>query len=126
MYEAASKAQTLYLDSFNIKWSDDFRDQFIKANNNSIFCSSKSELVDLGSVLEKTALMLEKTNLDKTELQILLKHNWKKKCIKFQEKKPLQSYQIFLKNNLSEGAGLKTHLFFIREIFINILCKFRV
>jgi glycosyltransferase involved in cell wall biosynthesis len=126
MYEAASKAQTLYLDSFNMKWSDDFRDQFIKANNNSIFCSSKSELVELGTVLEKTALMLEKTNLDKTELQILLKHNWKKKCIKFQEKKPLQSYQIFLKNNLSEAAGIKTHLFFIRGIFINFLCKFRV
>jgi len=118
MNQAATKARHRYLDTLHVQWSDDTRDQMNKALEYYRTCSSQDELMKCGQMLENITTLFGNTDLDKAELNNLAKKTWKKLCTNFLKISPYRAYASFLKNTLSKNTGMKTHLFFMKRIFL--------
>ena len=118
MNQAAAKARYRYLDTLHVQWDAETRETMNKALEYYRTCSSQSELIECGRMLANSIALFEKTILDKNELNTLAKKTWKKLCTNFIKTSPYQAYVAFIKNTLSKNTGVKTHLFFMKSIFL--------
>ena len=122
MAATSNKIKTLYLDILNRNWDEQTKIIFLNSTDRNYTPSTIEELKKIKSVLENINILFEGSGLDMNGLEKLSKQLWRRVCVSYQQNGKSCYYQ-FLNSTLSTKVKFKTHLWFIKQNFINLLNK---